>query len=386
MLRLLIISDFTEAFPAKLLKGIINYSRQKEQWTICRMPREFKKSLGIPGVVEWAKNWCADAVIGQFEQSDDVELFAKNGIVAIAQDYKKRFTNIPNITGDYYGTGKMAAKFFIERGFKNFGFFGFNNVCWSDERLEGFRQEITRAGLGENFFVYNLQELDNLWFYQRQKVAEWLRNIPKPIGIMASDDNQGNNLTAACQVVGIKVPEEIAIIGVDNDELLCDLSSTPLSSIQVDIEDGGYRVAELIEKMVRYPGSQSYDVVLKPLKIVSRISTASYATGDVQIQKAIQFIHHNYMKKISVDDVLKEVPLSRRLLERRFKAVTNKSIYTYISDMRIKRFAEMLIETDDQIVNIALILGETDTKSIARRFKQINGCSPSQWREKHKKQ
>ncbi len=125
---------------------------------------------------------------------------------------------------------------------------------------------------------------------------------------------------------------------------------------------------------------------MKPLKIVSRISTASYATGDVQIQKAIQFIHHNYMKKISVDDVLKEVPLSRRLLERRFKTVTNKSIYTYISDMRIKRFAEMLIETDDQIVNIALILGETDTKSIARRFKQIYGCSPSQWREKHKKQ
>lgn len=385
MLRLLIISDFTEAFPSKLLKGIINYSAKKEQWTICRMPPDYKKMIGIPGVVKWAKEWGADAVIGQFEQTDEVELFAKNGIVAVAQDFKQRFSQIPNITADYIGTGRMAARFYIDRGFKNFGFFGFNHVCWSDERYEGFKREVEAAGHGDTLFAYNMQDIDHLWYYEREKLSTWLRSLPKPIGIMACDDNQGNNLVEACHSLGIKIPSELSVMGVDNDELLCTLGSTPLSSIQVDIEDGGYRTAEMIEHRVLNPDAPIEDVILRPLKIIGRISTAAFATDDVQIQKAIQFIHLNNQKKISVKDVMGEVALSRRLLERRFKTVTGQTIYQYISDLKIKRFAELLIDTDEQITNLAISMGESDTKSISRRFKQLYGCSPNEWREKNQK-
>ena len=385
MLRLLIISDFTEAFPSKLLKGIINYSAKKEQWTICRMPPGYKKMIGIPGVVKWAKEWGADAVIGQFEQDDEVDLFAKNGIVAVAQDFKQRFSQIPNITADYIGTGRMAARYYIDRGFKNFGFFGFNHVCWSDERYEGFKREVEAAGHGNTLFAYNMQDIDHLWYYEREKLSTWLRSLPKPIGIMACDDNQGNNLVEACHSLGIKIPSELSVMGVDNDELLCTLGSTPLSSIQVDIEDGGYRTAEMIEHRVLNPDAPIEDVILRPMKIIGRISTAAFATDDVQIQKAIQFIHLNNQKKISVKDVMGEVALSRRLLERRFKTVTGQTIYQYISDLKIKRFAELLIDTDEQITNLAISMGESDTKSISRRFKQLYGCSPNEWREKNQK-
>ena len=386
MLRLLIITDFTESFANKLLQGIVNYSRRKEQWAICRMPPAYKAQIGIQGVVKWAKDWKADAVIGQFEETDDVSLFAKNGIAAVAQDFKKRFTTIPNITADYIGTGRMAAKFYIERGFKNFGFFGFNHVCWSDERCEGFRMELEEAGLGDSFYSYNMQDIDRLWYYERDKMREWLRMIPKPIGIMACDDNQGNNLIEACHSAGVRIPSEVSVIGVDNDEMLCSLGSTTLSSIYVDIEKGGWEVAELIERMVNFPGAPVEDVVLKPVKIVNRISTAAYVTDDVQIQKAVQFIHRNYQKKISVKDVTAEAALSRRLLERRFKSVTGQTLYQYITNLKIKHFAEMLQNTGDQIINIALSLGENDTKSISRRFKQIYGCSPSEWRERYQKE
>ena len=231
MLRLLFISDFTESFPSKLLKGIVNYSRRKEQWAVCRMPPAFKQRIGIPGVVKWAKDWGADAVIGQFEETDDVRLFEKNGIVVVAQDFKKRFTTIPNITADYIGTGRMAARYFIDRGFRNYGFFGFNNVCWSDERCEGFRREVEAAGYGNSFYAYNLQDIDHLWYYERDRMRKWLYAIPKPIAIMACDDNQGNNLIEACHTAGIRIPSEISVMGVDNDELLCTLGSTTLSSI-----------------------------------------------------------------------------------------------------------------------------------------------------------
>ena len=385
MIRVLFISDFTESFAHKLLSGIVDYSRQKEQWIIRRMPPEYKAQIGIPGVIRVAKEWDVNAVIGQFEPTDDIGLFAENGIIAIAQDYKKKFTTIPNITADYLGTGRMAARFFLERGFRNFGFFGMNDVCWSDERCDGFRREVEAAGFGDSFYSYRMQEIDMVWYYQRNRLREWLRMIPKPIAIMACDDNQGANLIEACHGIGIKIPSEVSVIGVDNDETLCSLGSTTLTSIQIDIEEGGRQTAALVERLVADPTAPVEDVVLRPVKIVGRMSTAAFATADQQILKALLFIHKNALKKISVSDVMAEAALSRRLLERRFKAVTGKTLYEYITDQKLKYFAEQLVDTDEQVINIALSMGENDTKSISRRFKQLYGCTPVEWREKQRK-
>ena len=384
LLRVLLVTDFTESFAHRLVEGIIKYSRRDQQWALFRMPLAYKKQIGIAGVVKWAKEWKADAVIGLFDETDDVSLFRQNGIIALAQDYKKRFSNIPNITGNFKEMGRMAARFYLERGFRNFGFFGYNDVCWSDERCDGFREEIEKAGYGDSLYTYQVQDIEFLWMYDKERLRAWLRMIPKPIGIMACDDNQGNNLIEACHIVGIKIPSEVSVIGVDNDEQLCDQGSTSLSSIHVDIVEGGYRVAEAIEKMVANPDAPMEDIVMEPVRIINRMSTAAFGTDDMQIRKAILYIHGNYHKKITVNDVVDQVAMSRRLLERRFKDVTGKTLYEYISDLKLKHFAEMLLETDEQIASIALSLGEIDTKSISRRFKQIYGETPLQWREKHR--
>lgn len=383
MLKLLFITDFSESFSNKLLKGIVNYSIEKGPWSICRMPTYYKNIIGIEGVLKWAKEWGTDAIIGTFEESDNINMFLEAGIAVVAQDFKKRFRKIPNITADNIGTGRMAAKYYIERGFQNFGFFGLNNVCWSDERCEGFRKEIieNKSG-GHSFFKYNLQDINHYWFYEAGKLSEWLRNLPKPIGIMTCDDNQGNLLIEACHSAGIQIPSEVSIIGVDNDDLLCNLGSTKLSSISVNIEEGGYRTAQLIEKIVRDPECEREDIFLKHIRVVERISTAAFATKDKEIQKAVMFIYHNRHKKISVNDVVANVALSRRLLEVRFKQVTGQSVYQYISDQKIKTFTNMLLETDEQVINIALSLGENDAKSISKKFKAIYGCSPNEWRSR----
>ena len=385
MIRLLIISDFTESFSHKLLAGIVDYSRRKEQWIVRRMPPSYKAQIGIQGLLRLSKEWDIDAILGQFEPTDDLSTLTNNGIVVVAQDFKQRFTTVPNVTGDYIGTGKMAARFFIDRGFKNFGFFGFNDVCWSDERCEGFRREVEAAGFGSSFYAYRMQEIDMVWYYQRNRLREWLQSIPKPIAIMACDDNQGENLIEACHSIGIKIPSEVSVMGVDNDETLCSMGSTTLSSIQVDIEEGGRQTAALLERLVTDPAAPAEDVVLQPMKIVNRMSTAAFATQDQQILRAILFIHRNVRKKISVADVTAEAALSRRLLERRFKDVTGKTLYEYITELKLKDFAEQLVETDEQVMTIALSMGENDTKSISRRFKQLYGCTPLQWRENQRK-
>ncbi len=385
MIRLLIISDFTESFSHKLLAGIVDYSRRKEQWIVRRMPPSYKAQIGIQGLLRLSKEWDVDAILGQFEPTDDLSTLTDNGIVVVAQDFKQRFASVPNVTGDYIGTGKMAARFFIDRGFKNFGFFGFNDVCWSDERCEGFRREIEAAGFGSSFYAYRMQEIDMVWYYQRNRLREWLQSIPKPIAIMACDDNQGENLIEACHSIGIKIPSEVSVMGVDNDETLCSLGSTTHSSIQVDSEEGGRQTAALLERLVTDPSAPAKDVVLQPMKIVNRMSTAAFATQDQQILRAILFIHRNVRKKISVADVTAEAALSRRLLERRFKDVTGKTLYEYITELKLKDFADQLVETDEQVMTIALSMGENDTKSISRRFKQLYGCTPLQWRENQRK-
>lgn len=381
MVRLLFITDFTESFAYALLRGIIRYSNQTdEQWVVCRMPPAYKKTMGLKRVIKWAKKWGADAVIGQFEASEPVELFRRNGIVAFAQDYKTKFSSIPNITGDYIGTGRMAADLYLHKGFRNFAYFGYKNVCWSDERCTGFRQRIEEAGLGDNFYLYDKQEIDNLWYYEAAPLEKWLRSLPKPVAVMACDDNQGNALIEACNSAGVKIPSEVSVIGVDNDEVVCTLSNPTLSSISVDIEQGGFETARMTVRMLQDPFYKGSDITLRPKRIVHRVSTSAYATTDKEVLTALQYIRQNLGKKISVEDVLEQVPLSRRILEVRFKKVIGNSIYQYISQQRISRFAELLLETNDSIQEIAYKLGEDDAKAICRRFKELKGCTPSEWR------
>ena len=382
-MRLLFITDFTEQFAYRFLRGILNYSQGTEHWVVCKMPPSYKRQLGMEGVVAWAKEWRADVVIAQFDPEDDVTLFRKNGIVAMAQDYISKFDTIPNITGDYALTGTMAAEYFLSKGFTNFGFFGYNGVCWSDERCEAFRSRIMEScPEGSNFYMYDGQNIDNMWYYDQSELTEWLKSLPKPIAIMACDDNQGNILLQACELCGIHVPFDVAIVGVDNDEILCNMSNPSMSTINVDIERGGADAAAVAERMVKDPSYKGEDVVLKPLTVVERLSSSVFATNDKEVLMALRFIHANLDSKIMVTDVLDNVPMSRRLLEHRFKNMTGMTIYNYISIQRIERFAQLLISSNDSISEIAAKMDEFDTKSISRRFKELKGCTPSEFRKK----
>lgn len=382
MARLLFITDFTEQFAYRLLRGIQKYSAESESWVVCRMPPAYKRSLGITGVIKWAKKWKADVVIGQFDPDDDVSLFRKNGIVVLAQDYITKFKGIPNITSDYDKTGRMAAEHFLAKGFRNFAFFGYRGVCWSEERLDGFRAKVEEAGYGDSMYVYDDQKLESLWYYESAGVQEWLKSLPRPIAVMACDDNQASLLLEACSSCGVRIPDEVAVIGVDNDEIIDNLSLLTISSINVDIEKGGYEAAKLAMEMKKNHDYTGRDIVLNPISVITRLSTSVYATKDAAISKALQFINKNIDSKIFVPDILKEVPLSRKLLEVRFKKVTGYTIYNYISRMKIEKFAFELLNTNDGVAEIAARMDEPDPKSICRRFKAFKGCTPTQYREK----
>lgn len=384
MKRLIILSDFTESFPHKLLKGIIEYSKGQEPWVVCRMPPSFKEKEGMEGVIRWAVKWNADAIIGQFSHNDDISLFKRYGIIALAQDYEIRFEEIPNITSEYFLTGSMAADFFLGRGFRSFAFFGYENSIWSHERGEGFRQRIEAAGHGDSFHIWEKQSLKSIWYYDHETIGAWIRTLPRPLALFACDDTQANKILETCRVLKISVPNDIAVLGVDNDETICDLSYPTLSSIDLNIVKAGYDCAGLIDSMNGNPDAEFHDVIISPSSIINRQSTDIYSTDDPYTRKAISFIHDNVCRNINVKDVLAEVPVSRRLLETRFKRVTDSSIYQYIKKIRVEKFAELLISSDEPINSIANKLDYLEHKNMSRIFKSVKGCSPEEFRKKRR--
>lgn len=386
MIRLILLSDFTESFSYNLLKGVLAYSKSHEPWVVCRMPPSYKLTYGIEGVLKWAKTWQADAIIGRFDNEDNVELFRQHGIIAIAQDYKARFENIPNITGDYRKTGKMAAEFFLNKGFQHFAFYGYRDTVWSQERCEGFYECIAERGFGNNFHAYQEQSLDDLWFYEAPPLLSWLKSLPHPTALMACDDNQGNRITEICKVNNIKVPDKIAILGVDNDEIICNLSDPPLSSISHNIVRGGFEAAELIDRLLNDEENNRQDmqdVVIQPINIVNRLSTDFYSTTDMHIHTVLKYIHQNIASDITVSDIVKQVPLSRRLLEIRFKQVTQQSIHKYIFNLRMERFAQLLLASDAPIADVAEQVGINNLKNLSRQFKILKKVSPNEYRKEH---
>jgi LacI family transcriptional regulator len=383
MIKIILLSDLSEEYNKNILKGITRYSKDHGPWTFCKMPTYYRETIGIDGILKWAKEWGADGIIGQFYNDEEVEKFTAANIPVIAQDFKERFTDIPNITGAYTDTGRLGANYFLRKGFRNFAFYGFGNIVWSRERAQGFEERIQEAGFNVHYYEHKDPEAIDLWYYKPSALSEWLKSLPKPIALMTCDDNQGHHIAEAAKHAGIRIPDEVAVLGVDNDEMVCELSDTPLSSIELDAEKGGYEAARLMEQMVEEKTCYGPDVVVKATQVVTRRSTDIFASKDKYIVSALKYIHGNLDKNLKVDQVLKEVPLSRRSLEKRFMLTTGYPVYEYIYNQRIEKFTQKLLETDMTIFEIALDLGLSDSKNIARQFKQVKGLTPMEYRKKH---
>ena len=383
MIRIILLSDFSEEYYKNLLRGITRYSKDHGPWTFCRMPPYYRETIGIDGILEWVHEWGADGIIGQFYNDEEVNKFTAAKIPVIAQDFKERFTSIPNITGAYHETGRLGAEYFLKKGFKNFAFYGFNNIVWSRERAEGFEERVKEAGYAVHYYEHKEQRSRDLWYYKPSELSRWLQSLPKPVALMTCDDNQGHHITEAASHASIRMPDEVAVLGVDNDEMLCNLSDPPLSSINLDAEKCGYEAARLMEKMIAQKTYTARDIVVKATHIITRQSTDIFASKDKYIVNALKYIHENLDKNLKVDQVLREVPLSRRSLEKRFIQTTGYPVYEYIYNQRIEKFTQKLLETDLTIFEIALDLGLTDSKNIARQFKQIKGLTPVEYRKKY---
>lgn len=273
----------------------------------------------------------------------------------------------------------MAAQFFAKRMFRNFAYFGVKGVVWSDERCEGYRQEVKRTGSGFFCFESDKQE-DEI----RLEVSRWLQQLPKPVALFCCDDAHALFISETCRMNNIHIPEEIALLGVDNDELMCNISDPPISSIELEVERGGYSIGRLIHQQIKKEHEGTFNIVINPIRIELRQSTEKHNIKDPYILEVVKYIDSHYSDDLTIDSLLANLPLSRRNFEVRFKNALNTSIYQYILNCRCNHLADLLLTTDRPLTDLAIAVGFKDYNNIARVFKKYKGCSPIEYRQKQK--
>ncbi len=382
--KIILLIDLSESYGRNFIKGINRYSDIFGPWSFCKMPPFYREKYGIDGILEFAKSWEADGIIGQFYNTAEINKLIDENIYPIAVDFREKFDQVSNISGDYLQAGKMAAEYFLAKGYKNFAYYGFHETVWSRERERGFTQTLRRQGFQTSVYAPQPVSSHNFWYYAPSPLQEWLNSLKKPVAIFTCDDSRSEHLAEAARLSNIHIPQEVALLGIDNDEIICNFSSPPLSSIQQDEENAGYQAAQLLDKMITHQQNVKEDILVKPLRIITRQSTDMLALEDPFVRKALIFIQENLDKLIHVDDVTNVVPLSRRALEKRFRKATGRSVYQEIQRQRIQKVVKLLLDSNLTITDIAILCGYEDNKNLSRIFTGIHGVTPLQYRKKYR--
>ncbi len=383
MKKILLLIDYSTEFSRKLLKGLIDYTKEKGEWTFYRMPLYYKTLLGEIGICNWAKEWKADAVIAQWDQGQ-FDMLKDLNIPVFLQNFKDKNEKFSYINGDYIGTGKLAARFFIQRGYKNFAFYGYKGFKWSEARAEGYRSEIEKNR--GNYYCFESNNLNEMqWASPHVELENWLLSLPKPIALFACDDNFAIQISEVCKMNHISIPQEISLLGVDNDELICNLSEPTISSIVLNIENGGYEMGKRIDQQISSRSNEPFNISIDPIYIELRRSTDQFSIKNRYIIKVLNYIENNYRNSYNIKQLINLAPLSRRNLEIKFREEVGMSIYQFILNYRIEYFSNLLLTTNKEVYEIAIDSGFNNCKNACRYFKKIKGYTPIEFRKKHKK-
>ncbi|MCG8650555.1 MAG: substrate-binding domain-containing protein, partial [Pirellulales bacterium] len=276
---------------------------------------------------------------------------------------------------------EVAVDHFVQRGLRHLAFCGevsFNWACW---RRDAFLQRCRERGL----CVESIDITDRTgWGRQRPRIVRWLRGLPNPCGLMAAYDSLARRLVDLCREAGRSVPDSIAVLGVDDDPLLCQLASPPLTSIIPDAQRAGYVAAELLDKMMSGHAVPPAGTLLPPLGIVTRRSTDTMAIDDEDVELAARYILQHACDGIQVTDVVAITKLTRRVLELRFKAAIGKTPHQMIIDTRLTKAELLLRETTLPLDRIADRCGIEYPEYLSVLFRKHRGTTPGQYRKAHR--
>jgi len=355
----------------------LSYAREHTNWIIRRTPLIYRHSMTTEEAISSLLSWKPDGVVvnyGEFPHH-----LHKMGIPILAgPNVRGTPANVCRIVDDSQTVSQLASEHLISHGFKRFAYCGFD-IAWSHSRRDCFSRIIKKKGFELSIFDSPIKQQD------MDAMIKWLKSLKLPVALLACNDDRAEEVITACQILGMKIPNDIAVLGIDNDTLICETTFPELSSIAFNLKETSWRAVRTLERLMNGINIKQKNIFTFPTHVVTRQSTDTMSVNDPLVAKAMSYIysHHNIL--IQVKDVAAEVKISSSELRKRFNKTLNHSIQHEIVHSRVDYISKLLIETDFPVYEIAAQLGyPPEGKYIIRFFKKATGMTPYEYRRHYR--
>ena len=363
--HVVLLIETSRAYGRGLLQGINGYLRAHGPWSIYLQPH----GLAVPPP-RWLRNWNGDGILARIGDRQMAQTIRQTGLPAVDLLHSVQNVGFPYVGLDNRPVVKLAFEHLANCGFKRFGFCGLppGKNFWMDQRQLLFEQTVLAAGWPCHVFDGRSMSTPATWEDEQEQIASWVRHLPKPVGVMACTDDRGLQVLDACRRINVSVPEEVAVIGVDNDEIMCNLSNPNMSSVDPNAYDVGYEAASQLARMMAGKPAPEATVLVPPRGVVTRESTDVLATDDRELAEAISLIREHACEGLRLKDFARMTKLSRRTLERRVRNLLGRSPKEEITRVQLETAKRLLVDTDLPVADIAEKCGFSQPKYFSQVF------------------
>jgi len=373
---------------ALLLRGITDYARGYAQWTLITSPPTLSGAEEVALSVATLRGWPGDGVITQITTKTEARIASELGIPVVNISSVLREVGVPSVVPDQVAIGRMAAEHLLGRGLRRLAFYGFKNVWYSHQRYRGFAECIEQTGGECSLYEQPTPTTaPRSWQERTAGLEQWIETLKTPVGIMAVQDYRACAVIDACNKLRLRVPDDVALIGVDNDETLCEFCRPTLSSISRGGYKIGYEAAALLDRLMAGEPPPEEDVLMTPEGIVDRQSTDVVAVDDAHVAAAARYVREHVDKPFGVNELLHQVSISRRQFENLFQRYLRCTPHEYICRARVDRAKQLLAAPNRmQIKAIAAACGFPNTRRFRLVFMRLTGRTPTDYRRLYQNQ
>jgi len=356
-----------------IIRGIASYANKHGPWHVWVEGRGQDEPPRLP------PGWVGEGIIARVSNHTIARFIAQAGVPTVnISSIELSGVQLPRVANDVRATGRLAANYLIDRGLRQFAYVGLPRLAYVKPHYEAFAATLAKAGYP--CAVHSLARGRAGWLARQQALTDWLRALPKPVGILTWATPQGRAVLDACRWAGLLVPEQVAVLSGDDDLLLCAICSPPLSGIAVAAEQIGYEAAAILARILARRRVPKRSILIPPTGVVTRRSTEILALENPELAQAVAFIREHAGEPIQVEDVLQVVAISRRQLERHFQETLGRSPAEEIRRVRLERAKELLAQTDLPIPKVAAACGFGTGAYLATLFKRATGLTPLKYR------
>ncbi len=377
--RVALIIDSMMAPRRAMMNGVARFMQEHESWSIYLKPPYVTGTL-----MQWLEDWGGDGILLGNVSADEVSQIKRANIPIVDVAGVHQDTGLHTVRANDYEIGKAGAEHLLERGFKNFAFCELQGAFWGVHRNQGFRESVEAAGCSSDTHLVPKSSAGPTgpeeWDKHQQAMGEWIASLPKPLGIMTTNDFMGRQVLEACLRFGFSVPDMVAVMGADNDEPICRISTPPLSSVMINDEQRGYEASSVLSQLMNGQTPTQKRTLISPAGVKTRASTDVYAFDDDLMVTALRYLREHFHEQTDTTDLANHLNISRSTIERKFRRLLGRTVNDEIIRLRVNHVLKLLTETKLPLKSIATRSGFSSQAYMSSIFRAKTGRTPGSFR------